>query len=77
MAELDPIAIREFTDDEMDEEIERAREELFKLKFRAAYEDLENPSLLRILRREVARLETIRHERRRAAGAAGEERGDE
>jgi large subunit ribosomal protein L29 len=55
--------IRELTIDEIDLEIERAREELFKLRFRSAYEELENPSLLRELRRDIARMKTIRHER--------------
>ncbi len=70
MPDLDTVTIREMTDEEIDEEIERAQEELFRLKFRAAYEDLENPALLRSLRREVARLITIRHERRLVAREA-------
>ncbi len=67
MPDFDNVAIREMTDDEIDEEIDRAQEELYRLKFRAAYEDLENPALLRMLRRQVARLITIRHERRLVA----------
>lgn len=63
MPDFDTVAIREMTDEEIDEEIDRAREELYRLRFRAAYEDLENPALLRTLRRQVARLITIRHER--------------
>ncbi|MGH7540051.1 MAG: 50S ribosomal protein L29, partial [Gemmatimonadota bacterium] len=47
MPGLDADAIRELTDEEIDEELERAEEELFRLKFRRAYEELENPSLLR------------------------------
>ena len=45
----------------------RARDELFRLKFRAAYEELENPALLKELRRDIARMMTIRHERELAA----------
>jgi large subunit ribosomal protein L29 len=61
--------IRELSQDEIDIEIERAKEELFKLRFRAAYEELENPALLRELRRDIARMKTIQHERElRAAG---------
>lgn len=56
--------IRELTNEEIDLEIDRAQEELFKLRFRAAYEELESPSLLKELRRDIARLKTIRHERR-------------
>lgn len=66
---MDAQDIRELTIEEIDIEIERAREEMFKLRFRAAYEELENPTLLKELRRDVARMKTIRHERElRAAG---------
>ena len=64
---MDAESIREMTDEEIDEEIRRARDELFRLKFRGAYEELENPSLLRTLRRDVARLKTIQRERELAA----------
>lgn len=63
---MDPEKIRELTDEEIAEEIRLAREELFKLKFRGAYEELESPSLLRTLRRDVARLLTIQRERQLA-----------
>lgn len=69
---LNAADIRELTDDEISEELERARDELARLRYRAAYEDLENPSLLRTLRREVARLRTIAAER---AGAGTEDGG--
>ncbi|MEN8145347.1 MAG: 50S ribosomal protein L29 [Gemmatimonadota bacterium] len=62
--------IRELSLDEIDEELERTREELFNLRFRASYEELENPSLMRELRRNVARFMTIRAEV--AAGADDE-----
>ena len=61
--------IRELSVDEIDEELERTQEELFNLRFRASYEELENPSLIRELRRNVARLITIRAE---VAGAHDE-----
>lgn len=61
--------IRELSREEIDEELERTQEELFNLRFRASYEELENPSLIRELRRNVARLMTIRGE---AAGADDE-----
>jgi large subunit ribosomal protein L29 len=66
---MDAKDIRELSQDEIDIEIERAREELFRLRFRAAYEELENPALLKELRRDIARMKTIQHERElRAAG---------
>ena len=61
--------IRELSREEIDEELERTQEELFNLRFRASYEELENPSLIRELRRNVARLMTIRAE---VAGADDE-----
>ena len=64
---MDAKDIRELTQEEIDIEIERARDELFKLRFRAAYEELENPALLKELRRDVARMKTIQHERELAA----------
>jgi len=66
---MDAKDIRELSQDEIELEIERAREEIFKLRFRAAYEELENPAILRELRRDIARMKTIQHERElRAAG---------
>ncbi|MFQ5679407.1 MAG: 50S ribosomal protein L29 [Gemmatimonadota bacterium] len=68
---MDSAQIRELTDEELAEHIQRSEEELFRLRFRAAYEELENASLLRTQRRELARMKTIRHERRLAAGDEG------
>lgn len=70
---MDAKSIRELTDDEIAEELARARRELHNLRFRATYEELENPALLRKLRRDIARLETVRRERElKAAGARDE-----
>ncbi len=63
---MDPEKIREMTEEELTEEIRLAREELFRLKFRGAYEELESPTLLRTLRRDVARLLTVQKERQLA-----------
>ena len=58
--------IRELTDREIEEELARAKEEIFRLEFRKSYQELENPALLRTRRKDLARLKTIRTERRRA-----------
>lgn len=63
---LHAMEIREFTDEELDEELIRAKDEIARLRYRAAFEELENPSLLRTLRREIARLKTVRSERARS-----------
>lgn len=66
--------IRELTDAEIEEEIRLAAEEVFRLRYRKAYQELENPALLRARRKDLARLKTIRRERELAAAAdAGEE----
>ncbi len=60
---MEAEAIRELTDEEIGEEIRQAEEELFRLRFRKAYQDLESSALLRARRRELARLKTIQRER--------------
>ena len=55
--------IREMADAEIGEQITQAKEELFRLRFRSATQELENPALLRRLRRDIARLKTILRER--------------
>ena len=55
--------IRDLTDEEIEEQIAQAKEELFRLKFRSATQELENNSLLGKLRRDIARMKTIRRER--------------
>jgi large subunit ribosomal protein L29 len=55
--------IREFENSEITARLGELREELFKLKFRSATMQLENPRLIRHIRRDIARLETILRER--------------
>lgn len=62
--------IRELSSDEIAARIEQLEEELFRLRFRAATMELENPMLLRTLRRDVARLKTVLRERQPAGPAA-------
>ena len=72
----DAMAIRDMSTDEIREEISRAQEELARLRYRTAFEELENPSLLRTLRREIARLKTIDNERS-AESSEGSDAGEE
>ena len=55
--------IRDMTVDEIGARINQLQEELFRLRFRAATQELENPMLLRTLRKDVARLKTVLRER--------------
>ncbi len=68
---LDATAIREMTAEEIREEISNAKEELARLRYRTAFEELENPSFLRTLRRQIARLKTIDSERAAESSAPG------
>ncbi|HET8655055.1 MAG TPA: 50S ribosomal protein L29 [Longimicrobiaceae bacterium] len=63
--------IRELTGDEIVARIQQLEEELFRLRFRSATAELENPMLLRTLRRDVARLHTVLTERKLAGEGAG------
>ena len=55
--------IRELTDDELERRLEESRQELFNLRFQAATGALENTARLKLAKREIARILTIRRER--------------
>ncbi|MBM4255135.1 MAG: 50S ribosomal protein L29 [Deltaproteobacteria bacterium] len=61
--------IRDLTENEAEQKEKDTAEELFRLRFRRKTGQLENPMHVRNLRRDLARIKTIRQERsRRAAG---------
>ncbi|HEX5871847.1 MAG TPA: 50S ribosomal protein L29 [Longimicrobium sp.] len=55
--------VRELTDQEIADRIEQLQEERFRLRFRSGTQQLENPILLRTIRRDIARLKTAQRER--------------
>ena len=55
--------IRELTDDELERRLEESRQELFNLRFQHATGALENPAALGSVKRDIARLLTLTHER--------------
>jgi len=55
--------IRDMTDGEIQDRIEQLQEDRFRLRFRSATQQLENPMLLRNLRRDISRLKTVQRER--------------
>jgi large subunit ribosomal protein L29 len=59
--------IRELKDEEIREQLTQKQEELFRLRFRSATQQLENPALIKSLRRDVARMRTILRERETAS----------
>jgi len=62
--------IREMTDEQVEERVRELREELFRLRFRSAMMELENPQLPKTIRRDIARMKTILRERATAGGQA-------
>jgi large subunit ribosomal protein L29 len=55
--------IREWDEVEIEARMKELKEEQFKLRFTASMMELENPSLLKNIRRDIARLKTVLRER--------------
>jgi large subunit ribosomal protein L29 len=55
--------IRDWDEAEIQDRIGQVREELFRLRFRSATQELENPALVKQLRRDLARLKTVLRQR--------------
>ena len=59
--------VRAKSDDELQQQLEDLAKEEFNLRFQRAGGQLENTARVRQVRRDIARLKTIRAERKRAA----------
>jgi large subunit ribosomal protein L29 len=59
--------IRDWDNSEIEARLSELREEQFKLRFAGATMELENPRMLRNIRRDIARLKTILRERELAS----------
>jgi large subunit ribosomal protein L29 len=55
--------LRELTDEELDRKMAETRQELFNLRFQSATGALENSARLRLAKREIARILTVKYER--------------
>lgn len=55
--------LRELSDEELIKKLNEAKEELFNLRFQLSTAQLDNPLKIRQVRRDIARIETIRGER--------------
>ena len=55
--------LRDMTDEELDHRLAETRQELFNLRFQGATGALENSARLKLAKREIARILTIRNER--------------
>jgi large subunit ribosomal protein L29 len=72
MKPVKPSKLRDLQAGEIETKLTDSREELMKLRFQAVSGQLTDTSRLRILRREIARMETILNERPSAETAEGE-----
>lgn len=59
--------IREMSREEIEKKIDELEEELFNLRFQAKMGQLANPLQLRLVRRDIARVKTIKNEKARVA----------
>jgi large subunit ribosomal protein L29 len=60
---MEATEIRAMSADELQEALETARENLFNLRFQWATGQIRDHNVLRVARRDIARLETIQRER--------------
>ena len=74
--------LRDLTDEQLLERAESAKEELFNLRFQLATGQLDNPSTIRKVRHDIARIATVLREREIEVGldavlGGGDEEGTE
>jgi large subunit ribosomal protein L29 len=61
--DLGAVELRNFSDDRLVEELRKAKEELFNLRFQSATGQLENHGRLKAVKKDIARIYTIMRER--------------
>ena len=61
--DLAPEDLRELADEKLVDELRKAKEELFNLRFQSATGQLDNHGRLRAVRKDIARIYTILRER--------------
>ena len=59
--------LRAKTEDQLGDELGNLKREAFNLRFQAATSQLEKPSRVREVRRDIARIKTLQSERNRSA----------
>ncbi len=64
-----PAELREKSSEQLEFLIREAQEQLFRLRFQSATEKLDRPSKIGDMRREIARIKTILHQRGQAVAA--------
>ena len=68
--DLTTKALRELDDQQLGEELDKGKQELFNLRFQSATGQLENNSRLRAVRKDIARIYTEMRERELGIGQA-------
>jgi large subunit ribosomal protein L29 len=68
MAVLDDLKVK--TDDQLQQQLLDLKREQFNLRFQSATNQLEKPSRVREVRRTIAQIKTLQHQRARAAQPA-------
>ncbi|MGM0378741.1 MAG: 50S ribosomal protein L29 [Bacillota bacterium] len=59
--------LREFTTEELNHKVEELKNELFNLRFQLATGQLENPMVIKTVKKDIARAKTILRERELSA----------
>lgn len=59
--------LRDKTPDQLDDELVKLKKEQFNLRFQAATGQMENTARMRLVRREIARIKTVLHEKQKAS----------
>lgn len=70
---MKPAEIRGLGDGELREKLQELKDDLFRLRFQAATDPEANPSQVKKLRREIARVKTVQRERAWARDRGAEE----
>ena len=68
MAAKDDLNVK--TDDQLQQQLIELKREQFNLRFQSATNQLEKPSRVREVRRTIARIKTLQHQRTRANAPA-------
>ena len=67
MAAIDDLKLK--TDDQLQQQLGELKREQFNLRFQSATNQLEKPSRVRVVRRTIARIQTLQNQRARAEAA--------
>ncbi len=64
------VELREMSDEQLEDRLENAREEMFNLRFQQASARLQDTARLKVVRRDIAQIKEVLHKRQLAVDAA-------